>query len=198
MIKFNNLSQEMPYLIFQEKYEEALLRSQKNIEAISISSFNKNTKEVESRFVNIKFVEHDKFIFFTNYSSPKAIAFKSHNQIAGLFFWQSINFQIRIKANIVKCPLYFNQEYFKTRSSDKNALAISSMQSQDIKNYDEVIYNYTKTKNSLDTSLCPSYWGGYEFTPYYFEFWHGHESRLNKRNVYKKNNKIWENSIIQP
>ena len=41
MIKFDNLKQDAPYMLFKEKYDEALKADQKNIEAISISSFNK-------------------------------------------------------------------------------------------------------------------------------------------------------------
>ena len=45
MIKFNNLKQEAPFLIFKKKYDEALLARQKSIEAISISSYNQQTNE---------------------------------------------------------------------------------------------------------------------------------------------------------
>ena len=49
-----------------------------------------------------------------------------------------------------------------------------------------------------DLKKCPDFWGGYSFTPYYFEFWEGHESRLNKREVYKKSDDIWKHFILQP
>jgi len=35
MIKFNNLNQEIPYLLLKEKYDEAFDEGQKGIEAIS-------------------------------------------------------------------------------------------------------------------------------------------------------------------
>ena len=40
--------------------------------------------------------------FFSNYQSPKAKSFESHNQITALFYWNTINIQTRIKANIHK------------------------------------------------------------------------------------------------
>ena len=44
----------------------------------------------------------------------------------------------------------------------------------------------------------PEYWGGFSFTPYYFEFWEGHKSRVNKRCVYELKNKKWICYILQP
>ena len=198
MIEFKNLSQEAPYIIFKEKYDMALNAEQKNIEAISISSFNKERNEVDSRFVNLKFVDNDKFIFFSNYSSPKSIAFSSHNQIGALIYWPSINIQIRIKAKIDKTTTKYNNEYFNKRSLDKNALAISSNQSQKILSYNNVIKKYQTVRNIQDLSKCPNYWGGFLFVPYYFEFWEGHESRLNKRIAFERSNKNWNQCILEP
>ena len=122
MIEFKNPCKEAPYIILKEKYNEAADLRQENIEAIAISSYNDQKKEVDSRFVNLKFIDDKEFIFFSNYNSPKSIAFNSHNQIAALLYWPSTNVQIRMKANISKKSILFNQEYFKKRSIDKNAL----------------------------------------------------------------------------
>ena len=80
----------------------------------------------------------------------------------------------------------------------KNALAISSRQSELIGSYEEVTKNYNNCLESSNLRECPDYWGGYSFTPYYFEFWKGHESRLNKRDVFEANNDNWNHLIIQP
>jgi len=198
MINFDNLNKEDPYIVFKEKYEQALKAGQKGIEAISISSFNNKISEVNSRYVNLKFINNDEFIFFSNYESPKAAAFNSHNQIAALIYWSSINIQIRIKAKIKKTSKEFNQKYFFDRSEEKSALAISSNQSKEIVSYNQVKENYNKSLKNDDLKKCPEYWGGYSFTPYYFEFWEGHESRINKREVFQKIDGIWKQSILQP
>tara|TARA_Y100000991_G_C21842574_1_gene292979 strand:- start:103 stop:699 length:597 start_codon:yes stop_codon:yes gene_type:complete len=198
MIKFNKLNQEIPYLIFKSKYDEAKDVCQKNIEAISISSYDSRTNEVDSRYVNLKFITNDEFIFFSNYESPKASSFNSHNQITALIYWDSINVQIRMKAKIKKTSNQFNQEYFLNRSEHKNALAISSNQSKSIDSYNQVKRNYEQSLESDDLKKCPEYWGGYSFTPYYFEFWEGHQFRLNKRDVYKLGSEGWIHSILQP
>ena len=198
MIHFNNINKDKPYILFQEKYYEALNEGQKNIEAISISSYQRKNNEVDSRYVNLKFVTCGEFIFFSNYNSPKASSFNSHNQIAALIYWPSINVQIRIKANIKKTSKEYNQAYFFDRSEEKNALAISSHQSKPIRSYDKVKENYNKSLKNSDLKKCPDFWGGYSFTPYYFEFWQGHELRINKRVAYEKSNESWKLHILQP
>ena len=198
MIQFNNLNPEIPYQFLKEKYDEALNAGQRGIEAISISSYNKQISEVDSRFVNLKFINNDEFIFFSNYESPKAEAFNSHNQIAALIYWSSINVQIRMKAKIKKTSDEFNQNYFFDRSKEKNALAISSKQSKKIMTFDQVKENYNKSLNKDDLKTCPKYWGGFSFAPYEIEFWEGNEFRLNKRNLYKKDNTNWNHYILEP
>ena len=198
MIQFNNLNQEIPYLLLKEKYDEAVDKGQKGIEAISICSYNKERNEVDSRYVNLKFISNDEFIFFSNYDSPKASSFNSHNQIAALLYWSSINVQIRMKAKIKKTSNAFNQKYFFDRSEEKNALAISSNQSKQIDSYSQVKENYNKSLKNDDLKECPKYWGGYSFKPYEIEFWEGNEFRLNKRNLYTKDNTSWNHFILEP
>ena len=179
MIDLSNISDEIPYIRFKELYEIALNKNQKSIEAMNICSYSAVSRQVNSRFVNLKFINDKDFIFFSNYKSHKSKEFDSHDQIAATFFWPSINHQIRMKAKIKKTSLEFNNLYFYKRSSKKNALAISSKQSERIESYKSVKENYNKCLEFDDLKQCPDYWGGYLFTPYYFEFWEGHESRLN-------------------
>tara|TARA_B100000767_G_C19774439_1_gene541776 strand:- start:485 stop:1081 length:597 start_codon:yes stop_codon:yes gene_type:complete len=198
MIDFIDLDDSKPYKTFFNYYKKAMERNQNSVEAIVISSFDKGLDEVNSRFVNLKFIKDKEWIFFSNYLSSKARSFDSHNQISALFYWNSINVQIRIKANIKKTSSKFNNEYFKNRATNKNALAISSEQSKPIKSYDEVINSYNKILKLSKLDKCPDYWGGYSFKPFYFEFWEGHESRLNKRNVYEISGNQWKESFLQP
>tara|TARA_B100001093_G_scaffold520517_1_gene617453 strand:- start:9183 stop:9779 length:597 start_codon:yes stop_codon:yes gene_type:complete len=198
MIEFINLSGEEPYALFKKNYHKAKNAGQKNIEAIVISSFNKEIKEVDSRFVNIKIIDNQKFIFFSNYNSPKAIAFNSFDQISALFYWSSINTQIRMKAIINKTTKNFNNEYFEKRNKEKNALAISSDQSKSSTSYNEIVSKYENIKKTKNLLKCPDYWGGFSFIPYYFEFWEGHKSRVNKRLIFDKTDLDWKRSFLEP
>lgn len=197
MIEFKNLSNETPYLILKEKYDESLKANQQNIEAISISSYSDESKEVNARYVNLKFVDDKKFIFFSNYLSPKSKEFNNHNQITALIYWNSINIQIRIKALIEKTSKDFNQSYFAKRDKQKNALAICSEQSLPIGSYKLLQSKYEESLKNNNLEECPDYWGGYSFVPFYFEFWEGHESRINKREAYELQSGKWIKSFLQ-
>ena len=198
MIHFINNNSSKPFQVFREKYNLALKKGQESIEAISVSSYSPFSDEVNSRFVNLKIIDDEQFIFFTNYNSPKSREFEKHNQVSVVFFWNKINTQIRIKAKISKTSKSFNNDYFSDRSIKKNALAISSNQSEVIDSYERVIENFQKSLQSDDLEKCPDFWGGFSFIPYYFEFWEGHNSRLNKREAFIKNNKNWDSFLLQP
>lgn len=199
MIEISNLSKEKPYKFFEGYYEKAFKAKQRSIEAISISSFNKMLNEVESRYVNLKYIIGNEWTFFSNYRSPKAKDFQSHDQISALLYWGSINVQIRLKANIYMSSEDFSDKHFLLRSKEKNALAISSSQSELVESYSEVekSFNNVLSQISEDTQR-PDFWGGFTFVPYYFEFWEGHENRLNKRHVFKLNEENWEEWFLQP
>ncbi|MEK9650312.1 MAG: pyridoxal 5'-phosphate synthase [Gammaproteobacteria bacterium] len=198
MIQFRNLSSEEPYLIFQDWYQEALDAGQPRIQAIAISSYNADTELVDSRFVNLKYIDKDRWVFFSNYNGPKAQAFESNQSISALFYWASTDVQIRMRAFIDKIPAQESDAYFKQREPEKNALAIASHQSQVIGSYEEVIKNYQKVLESGDISKRPEYWGGFQFTPYYIEFWSGDRFRLNKRQVFTKKQGVWKSKFLQP
>lgn len=197
MVKFINIT-ESPLVLFEDKYKKAVDIGQRNADALAISSFNTKEDEVDSRFVNLKFVHGKKFIFFTNYNSPKALAFSMHKQISALMYWPEINTQVRIKANIKKTSRNFNKKYFSERSKDKNALAISSNQSKRVNSFNDVKAKYFKTREFNNLDNCPDYWGGYQLDPYEIEFWEGSEFRLNERNLYIKNKTTWNHFILEP
>lgn len=198
MIEFINKSNSSPFKKLYDHYLRAIKANQEIPQATVISSLNHETNEVNSRYVNLKIIDDEDFVFFSNYKSPKAKEFKSHDQIAAAIYWSSINVQIRIKARISKTTVDYNKIYFKSRSIDKNALAISSRQSSVIKSYDLVVERYKKTKKEAKLDDCPDYWGGYVFRPYIIEFWQGHDYRLNKRELFTKENNEWDLDILEP
>ena len=199
MIDIANINKSEPYYLFIEYYNQAVSLNQNAIEAIAISSYDNSSDEVDSRFVNLKLINNEDWYFYSNYNSKKARDFLSHSQGSALFYWDVINVQIRIKASITKASKSLSDAHFKKREDHKNALAISSNQSAEIISHEKIVKNYISTlENKKKLANRPNYWGGYVFKPYYFEFWEGHDSRINKRNTFLKDGKNWKHSILQP
>lgn len=198
MIIFNNKNNEKPYQKFFNFYDQALKNHQKNPEVISISSYSPKFSEVSCRYVNLKYINDDEWIFFSNYRSKKSEDFNAHPQIAVTIFWDAINIQIRLKAIIKKTETEISDIHFLDRSKQKNALAISSNQSSLISSYNKVIERYENQLNKKNNNQRPKHWGGYSFKPYYFEFWEGHDSRVNKRTVFAHEKSSWRKFTLQP
>jgi pyridoxamine 5'-phosphate oxidase len=195
----SKISNDKPHTIFKNYYDLALNNNQKSIEAVAISSLNSNINEVDSRMVNLKYIIKNEWIFFSNFNSFKAKNFEQHNQISALFFWDSINIQIRIKAKVYKTSSEFSDIHYQGRSFKKNALAHSSNQSKKVDSYESVLRNYKKLLTDKKKLLNrPEYWGGFLFKPYYFEFWEGNDSRVNKRYVYNLKDDCWDHYLLEP
>ena len=90
IIKKNN---SLPYKDFLEYYYDAIHAGQKNIEAVCISSFNHITEEVQSRYVNLKYINNNEWIFFSNYESPKSIDLKAILKLALYFIGKILMFK---------------------------------------------------------------------------------------------------------
>jgi pyridoxamine 5'-phosphate oxidase len=198
MFEINSLNNSAPYKKFKHYLSKALKNNQHNMDAILIASYDKFNNEVDARYVNLKYINNDKWIFFTNYNSPKAQQFINHDQISAVIYWPIVNIQIRMKAVIKKTTKDISENHFKKRAREKNAIAISSNQSSKIESYELVEKNYKDVLNSQNLELCPDFWGGYEFTPHHIEFWEGSANRLNKRELFIFNDDCWNKYILQP
>lgn len=200
MIIFDNKNSSKPLNKFYKIYKQAELANQSYIEAACISSFNQNKQEVNSRFINIKKIFKNNLYFYTNYNSPKAYEFQSLDKVSLVFFWDSISYQIRIKANIEKTSKHDSDAHFLSRTKEKNKLAIVSNQSQSINSYEEFkeLYNNFDLDNNSKVLKRPDYWGGYILKPFYFEFWQGKKYRINKRISYTKLKDDWKKEFLQP
>ena len=84
------------------------------------------------------------------------------------------------------------------RTKEKNALAISSKQSKKIDSFQSVKKNFFDVMQGDDLTICPEYWGGYCFSPFYIEFWTGDKYRLNKREVFELCEGKWKKYFLQP
>lgn len=189
-----------PFSQFEKWLEKAIESGVSEPTAMSLSTVE-NFKP-HCRIVLLKAFDDLKLYFFTNYNSNKGLQLKTNPNAAILFFWPTLQRQIRIEGLIEKTSSAISDKYFLSRPIDNQIAAIVSCQSKLIKDRSEIEEKYQNlTKQIQQTPFVlsrPDNWGGYSLTPVYFEFWQGRKSRLHDRIVYQLVEKSWNINRIAP
>lgn len=158
---------------------------------------------ISTRTVLLKDISEGGFTFFSNYSSRKAHAMESNEQVSLLFPWYAMERQVAISGLAAKISQQESEDYFATRPWSSQIGAWASHQSSPLASRDELEQRFegASKKWPEGTSVpCPPYWGGYRVTPLSIEFWQGRYSRLHDRLRYERPNiqSDWELNRYYP
>jgi pyridoxamine 5'-phosphate oxidase len=148
--------------------------------------------EVSSRVCLLKSFDHRGFVFFTNYNSRKGKQVHDNPRAALVFWWQSMERQVRIEGAVVKTTEEESDDYFATRPRGSQLGAWASEQSRVLAgrgSLDARFEELSTTYRDL-TIPRPPHWGGYRVIPLLFEFWQGREDRLHDRFWYRLRNDV--------
>lgn len=158
-------------------------------EAVNIATADKNGRP-HNRMVLIKSIDKKGFKFHTNAESGKGQDL-SENPFASLcFYWKSTRKQIRVEGPVVQIAEEEADEYFSSRSTERQIGAWASQQSRPYASRTDMeaaIEKYTAQFADADNIPRPPYWKGYRVVPEKIEFWIAHKDRLHTRFVYTKN-----------
>jgi len=136
-----------------------------------------------ARQVLLRGIDPRGFVFFTNYQSRKGKELEANPRAALLFYWDQLEWQIRIEGLVEKLTPPESDAYFQTRPRGSRLSAWASPQSEIIANREilERRYEQLEKRYPSDEVPRPPYWGGFRVLPSSFEFWqHGHH-RLHDR-----------------
>lgn len=158
---------------------------------------------ISTRTVLLKDISEGGFTFFSNYSSRKAHAMESNEQVSLLFPWYAMERQVAISGLSTKISQQESEDYFASRPWSSQIGAWASHQSSPLASRDELEQRFegASKKWPEGTSVpCPPYWGGYRVTPLSIEFWQGRYSRLHDRLRYERPNiqSDWELNRYYP
>jgi len=151
------------------------------------------------RMVLLKERDARGFVFFTNYGSRKGRELLGNPHAALLFFWATLQRQIRIEGTVERVSREESAAYFRTRARGAQVGAWASNQS-------EVV-----TRQVLDARVkeieaeyegreipVPPFWGGFRVKPSSFEFWQGRTHRLHDRLRYVPDGEGWRIERLAP
>lgn len=152
-----------------------------------------------SRVVLLKDSTAKGFVFYTNYEGHKAQQMAQNNQVSLLFFWPTVERQVRITGTVKKLSKILSSAYFLSRPLDSRLGAWASPQSQVIhhKDFLDQQFRYYQEKFGEDVPR-PPHWGGYIIKPETFEFWQGRENRLHDRIFFTHESGEWIINRLAP
>ncbi len=188
-----------PIKQFQLWFNDAIAVGLPLPEAMTLATATPDGKP-SARMVLLKQVDHDGFVFFTNYRSAKAEQLDANPYAALVFYWATLDRQVRVEGSVLRTSAQESCDYFKTRPRESQIGAWASAQSQAIGSRD-VLEQRAQELEALygDREIdCPEYWGGYRLKPERIEFWKSRIGRLHDRILYQRDPTGWSITRLSP
>jgi pyridoxamine 5'-phosphate oxidase len=190
-----------PFDHFDEYFSQAKKLVPKDPNAMSLATVSPEGQP-SVRTVLYKGLVRGGFSFYTNYESPKAQQLITAGKAALLFYWPSMDIQIRLEGPVAQLTRAESEDYFKTRPRLSQLGAWASHQSQKITDHETLERRVLELDKQFEGQSipCPNNWGGFHLLPLKFEFWFARQGRLHERYVYERAHlkANWETSIRSP
>ena len=148
---------------------------------------------VSSRVVLLSSFSEDGFVFHTNYLSHKGEDIEASAQVALLFWWDELGYQVRVEGTALKTGEPESDEYFAGRPHGSQIGAWASEQSKVIADrnvLNERVVEFNSRFQNREVER-PPHWGGYRVLPQHFEFWVNRDNRLHDRFRFERSGQSW-------
>lgn len=139
-------------------------------------------------------------IFYSNYHSQKGQDLLDNPKAEALFFWASLERQIRIAGVVKRVDAQKSKRYFLSRPIDSQIGAwVSCPQSGVVESRQAMTNKFASLSAQFaDNVPYPEFWGGYELLARRVEFWQGRKGRLHDRIVYLRKEDAWHRQRLLP
>ena len=194
----SSLSHE-PLVRINEWIEEAVKLEVPLPHAMNLSTAD-DFGQPSSRMVLLKSISDEGMVFYTDYESHKGKLLQKNTKAALNFWWAKTDKQIRIEGVCIKTSDQESDEYFQSRPRGSQISASVSLQSKEIRNYENLVKEAKDLeKGSLGSNLKrPSRWGGYKLIPNRIEFWKNEVNRLHRRELFILESNKWRKTLLSP
>jgi pyridoxamine 5'-phosphate oxidase len=152
------------------------------------------------RVVLLKDFDAKGFVFYTNQTSRKGRELIGQRVAALMFYWPSLEEQVRIEGPISQVDAAESDAYFATRARESQLGAWASHQSEPLASRAELEARLEalKAKYAGQAVPRPAHWGGFRLAPERIEFWRAHPNRLHWREQYLRSGEQWVTTILNP
>ena len=194
----SNLSHE-PLVRINEWIEEAVKLEVPLPHAMNLSTAD-DFGQPSSRMVLLKSISDEGMVFYTDYESHKGQMLQKNSKAALNFWWAKTDKQIRIEGVCIKTSDQESDEYFQSRPKGSQISATVSIQSKEIRDYENLVKEAKDLeKRSSGSNLKrPSRWGGYKLIPNRIEFWKNEVNRLHRRELFILESNKWRKTLLSP
>ncbi|RXJ90859.1 pyridoxamine 5'-phosphate oxidase [Arcobacter sp. CECT 8983] len=192
--------EETPFKQFEKWFNQALEAELIEPNAFTLSTVGIDLKPTQ-RTVLLKMYDENGFVFFSNYKSKKSQHIDKNPNVSAHFAWLGLERQVRIEGKISKISKNASMKYFLSRPKGSQLGAWVSHQSKVVNSRSILESNFDEMRKKFSKGEIPfpSFWGGYQIVPTYFEFWQGGLNRLHDRFVYELNeNQEWNIYRLEP
>ena len=194
----SSLSHE-PLVRINEWIEEAVKLEVPLPHAMNLSTAD-DFGQPSSRMVLLKSISDEGMVFYTDYESHKGKILQKNSKAALNFWWAKTDKQIRIEGVCIKTSDQESDEYFQSRPKGSQISATVSIQSKEIRDYENLVKEAKDLeKRSSGSNLKrPSRWGGYKLIPNRIEFWKNEANRLHRRELFILGSNKWRKTLLSP
>ena len=180
--------------------EEKLEQNDPN--AICVSSVDTEGMP-NGRYVLLKDVSENGFLFYTNLKSQKGKELFGSKKGALTWWSRAQNKSVRVQGSVKQVSDEVANNYWSTRKEDAKISAILSKQSEEVTSRDQLEEEFTKLKAEYAGKEIPrpEHWSGVIISPQKIEFWEAtdeYTSRLHKRFVFELQNDQWITKRLYP
>ena len=152
------------------------------------------------RMILLKDASPRGFVFYTNYESRKGRQLLAQPKAAMVFYWKSLDRQVRVEGAVEQVDLADADAYFASRPRESRIGAWASQQSRPLEGRFELEKRVAEygLKYAIGAVPRPPYWSGFRIVPRMIEFWQGSAFRLHDRLVYHRDGEDWRTERLFP